>query len=209
MTIDAIGCQKNIVKQIIKENKANYVISLKENQPTMYSEFTDYALDCIADSQLSSKYSTLTTFEKGHGRIEKREYYMFPDVSWFANRKEWVGLAGFAMVHSTRKVGKKEPTSETRFYITSLTDIDRVSEAIRGHWGIENCLHWVLDTAFNEDNAATKKEATAANLTHLRRLTANLLRSDPSSLSIPNKRYQCALNSDYLAQVVFASPLFS
>jgi len=209
VTIDAIGCQKNIVKQIIKENKANYVISLKENQPTMYSEFTDYALDCIADSQLSSKYSTLTTFEKGHGRIEKREYYMFPDVSWFANRKEWVGLAGFAMVRSTRKVGKKEPTSETRFYITSLTDIDRVSEAIRGHWGIENCLHWVLDTAFNEDNAATKKEATAANLTHLRRLTANLLRSDPSSLSIPNKRYQCALNSDYLAQVVFASPLFS
>ena len=209
VTIDAIGCQKNIVKQIIKENKANYVIALKENQPTMYNEFLMYAQDCIADPLLSSKYSTLTTLEKGHGRIEKREYFLFSDITWFTDRKDWAGLAGFAMVRSTRQIGKKEPSSETRFYITSLSKMESVAEAIRGHWGIENSLHWVLDTAYNEDGAATKKCTTAANLAHLRRLTANLLRSNASSLSIPNKRYQCALNTDFLEQVIFGSSLFS
>jgi predicted transposase YbfD/YdcC len=209
VTIDAIGCQKNIVKQIIKGNKANYVIALKENQPTMYNEFREYARDCIADPLLSSQYSTLTTLEKGHGRIEKREYYLFTDIAWFADKKEWVGLAGLAMVRSTRQVGKKEPSSETRYYITSLTKIEGVAEAIRSHWSIENNLHWVLDTAYNEDGAATKKAATAANLAHLRRFTANLLRSNPSSLSIPSKRYQCALNTGFLEQIIFNSPLFS
>lgn len=209
VTIDAIGCQKNIAKQIIKENKANYVIALKENQPVMYNEFVEYAKDCIADPLLSSKYSTVTTVDKGHGRIEKRKYYLFNDIAWFAEQKDWVGLAGIAMVHSTRQVGKKEPSSETRYYITSLTKIQSVAEAIRGHWGIENSLHWVLDVAYNEDGSATKKRTTAANLAHLRRLTANLLRSDSSSLSIPNKRYQCALNTDFLERVVFDSTLFS
>ena len=209
VTIDAIGCQKNIVKQIIKEKKANYVIALKENQPTMYNEFIEYTQDCITDPLLSSKYSILTTLEKGHGRIEKREYFLFNDIAWFTDLKDWVGLAGLAMVRSTRQVGKKEPSSETRFFITSLTEIQSVAKAIRGHWGIENGLHWVLDTAYNEDGAATKKSTTAANLAHLRRLTANVLRANPSSLSIPSKRYQCALNTDFLEQVVFGSPLFS
>jgi len=209
VTIDAIGCQKKIVEQIIKEKKANYVIALKENQSTMYNEFLAYGQDCIADPMLSSKYSTLTTLEKGHGRIEKRKYYLFTDIAWFADRDNWAGLTGFAMVRSTRQVGKKEPSSETRFYITSLSNIESVAEAIRNHWGIENSLHWVLDTAYNEDDAATKKSTTAANLAHLRRLTTNLLRSDTSSLSIPNKRYQCALNTAYLEQVLFSSPLFS
>jgi predicted transposase YbfD/YdcC len=209
VTIDAIGCQKNIVKQIIKEKKANYVIALKENQPTMHDEFAEYAQDCITDPLLSSKYSTLTTLEKGHGRIEKREYFLFNDIAWFTDLKDWVGLAGLAMVRSTRQVGKKEPSSETRFFITSLTEIQSVAKAIRGHWGIENGLHWVLDTAYNEDDAATKKSTTAANLAHLRRFTANVLRANPSSLSIPGKRYQCALNTDFLEQIVFGSPLFS
>jgi predicted transposase YbfD/YdcC len=209
VTIDAIGCQRNIVRQIVKENKANYVIALKENQPTMYNEFVEYAQDCIADPLLLSKYSTLPTLDKGDGRIEKRAYYLFNDITWFADRKDWVGLAGLAMVRSTRQVGKKEPSSETRFFITSLTEIQSVATAIRGHWGIENGLHWVLDTAYNEDGAATKKSTTAANLAHLRRLTANVLRANPSSLSIPGKRYQCALNTDFLEQVVFGSPLFS
>jgi len=209
VTIDAIGCQRTIVKQIMKKNKANYVIALKENQPTMYNEFLTYVQDCIADPLLASKYSTLTTLEKGHGRIEKRKYYLFTDIAWFADRKDWTGLAGVAMVRSTRQVGKKEPSSETRFFITSLTEIGGVAEAIRGHWGIENALHWVLDTTYNEDGAATKKRNAAANLSHLRRLTANLLRSNPSSLSIPAKRYQCALNTDFLEQIIFDSPLFA
>jgi len=210
VTIDAIGCQKGIVEQIVKKNKANYVIALKENQPTMHSEFAEYARDCVTDPLQSSKYTKLTTLDKGHGRIEKREYYLFGDLAWFENRKDWAGLAGFAMVRSTRQVGKKEPTSETRFYITSLSIVETVALAIRSHWGIENCLHWVLDVAFNEDAWATKKCPTAANLAHIRRLTANLLRADTSSsLSIPNKRYQCALNTDYLEHVLFLSPSLS
>ena len=175
----------------------------------MYNELSSYAQDCIADPLLTSKYSTLTTFDKGHGRIEKREYYLFNDITWFADRKDWAGLAGVAMVRSIRHVGHKEPTSETRYYITSLTKIESAAEAIRGHWGIENSLHWVLDVTYNEDGSATKTHTTAANLAHLRRLTANLLHSDPSPLSIPSKRYQCALNTDFLEHIVFASTLFS
>jgi len=209
VTIDAIGCQKEIVKQIIKGNKANYVISLKENQPTMYNELTEYAQDCITDPLQSSQYVKLVTLDKGHGRIEKREYFLFTDLTWFANRKDWIGLAGLVMVRSTRQVGSKEPTSETRYYITSLTNIEAAAEAIRSHWGIENCLHWVLDVAFHEDDWATRKSTAAANLSHLRRLTTNMLRADTSSLSIPNKRYQCALNTDYLEKVVFRTDLFS
>ena len=181
VTIDAIGCQKQIVKQIVKKNKANYVIALKQNQPTMYNEFTEYAQDCIADPLQLSKYNKLITLDKGHGRIEKRAYFLFNDLTWFANRKDWVGLASLVMVHSTRQIGNKKPTSETRYYITSLTEIQPAADAIRSHWGIENCLHWVLDVAFDEDGWATKKSTTAANLSHLRRLTANLLRADTSS----------------------------
>ena len=114
------------------------------------------------------------------------------------------------MVRSTRQVGKKEPTSQTRYYITNLTKIQPAAEAIRSHWGIENCLHWVLDVTFDEDGWATKKNTTAANLSHIRRLTANLLRADTSSsLSVPNKRYQCALSTDYLEKVIFRACLFS
>jgi len=124
VTIDAIGCQKAIVKQIIKQNKANYVIALKENQKTMYNELTMYAQDCIADPLQSSKYSKFATHNKGHGRIEKRVYYLFNDLSWFEDRKDWVALAALVMVHSTRQVGKNEPTSEVRYYITSLTQVE-------------------------------------------------------------------------------------
>jgi len=210
VTIDAIGCQKAIVKQIVKENKANYVIALKQNQPIMYNELTEYAQDCIGDPLQSSQYTKLVTLDKGHGRIEKRAYFFFDDLTWFANRKDWIGLTGLVMVHSTRQVGNKEPTSEIRYYITSLTDIQLAADAIRSHWGIENCLHWVLDVAFDEDGWATRKSTAAANLSHIRRLTANLLRADTSSsLSIPNKRYQCALSTEYLEQVLFQSSLFS
>ena len=210
VTIDAIGCQKDIVKQIIKKNKANYVIALKENQKTMYDELTLYAQDCIADPLQASKYTKHVTRNKGHGRIEKRAYYFFNDLTWFVDRKDWAGLAGLVMVCSTRQVGNNEPTSETRYYITSLTKIETAAEAIRSHWEIENCLHWVLDVDFNEDRWATKKSTTAANLSHIRRLTANLLRADKSSsLTIPNKRYQCALSTEYLENVIFRNPLFS
>jgi len=210
VTIDAIGCQKEIVKQIVKENKANYVIALKGNQPTMYNELTEYAQDCIADPLQASKYDKLVTLDKGHGRIEKREYFLFDDLAWFANRKDWVGLTSLVMVRSTRQVGNKEPTSEIRYYITSLTEIETAAEAIRSHWGIENCLHWVLDVVFNEDGWATKNSTAAANLSHIRRLTTNLLQADTtSSLSVPNKRYQCALSTDYLEQVIFRTCLFS
>lgn len=210
VTIDAIGCQKDIVKQITKENKADYVIALKRNQPTMYHEVMEYAKDCIADELFSDAYTKIITQEKGHGRIEKREYYLFNDVSWFQDHKEWAGLAGFVMVRSTRQIGDQQATHESRFYITTLTSVKEVAVAVRGHWGIENTLHWSLDVVFHEDDWATKKETAAANLSHIRRLTANLLKAETSSnLSGPNKRYQCALNSDYLEQVLFGSMLFS
>lgn len=204
VTIDAIGCQKSIVKEIVKRNRADYLIALKKNQPTLYEEGRLYVEDCLASGE--GDYQQAVTVEKGHGRIEKRVYFYFPDLTWYENRKEWEGLRGLVMVRSTRTVGDKPPASETRFFITSLASAENAFHAVRSHWQVENNLHWVLDVVFREDDWKTREANAAANFSTLRRLTAGLLKAEPSSkLTTPNKRFQCALNPDYLQLVVFHS----
>lgn len=203
VTIDAIGCQREIVKQIVVKKKADYLIALKANQKTLHQELRLYAEDCVQDSHCADLYTKKTTVEKGHGRIEKREFFYFHDLSWFVDIRRWTGLRGLVMVRSTREVIGKAPSSQTRLYITSLADPGKAFDAARSHWQVENNLHWSLDVVFKEDDWKTKKAAAAANLAVLRRLTASLLRQDTSSkISAPQKRFQCALNPDYLLLVL-------
>lgn len=206
VTIDAIGCQRSIVKQIITKNKAHYLISLKGNQPTLYEKMRLYADDCLAQSRPSDTLQTTTHTEKGHGRIESRTYYYFPDISWYESKKDWTGLQALVMVCSTRTVSGKPPATECRFYITSLDSAHDAFNAVRKHWQVENNLHWVLDVVFKEDDWKTRKDKAVANFAVLRRLTAALLKVENSvDLTIPNKRFQCALDPDYLARVIFSS----
>jgi predicted transposase YbfD/YdcC len=214
VTIDAIGCQTNIVRMIYNDNKANYCIALKENQPTMYKEMVAYAEDCLSDPLLSSKYQTHITRNKGHGRIEKRVYTMFLDLSWFKDIKNWIGLTALVRVESTRTI-KGISTTFVRYYITSLSDIEQAANAIRSHWSIENNLHWVLDVVFHEDDCHTRIENEAANLSTIRKLALTFLRAQHIDIPIkgpisgPMKMYACALNPQILEQVLLGSNVFS
>lgn len=207
ITIDAIGCQKNIVKQITKENGANYVIGLKGNQHDMYAEMVEYAQFCLSNSDMKDCYDKYKTIDSGHGRIETREYILFHDISWFESLEDWAGLGGLVMVHSMREVIGKGVTEEYRYYITSLTDVNEAAFAIRSHWGIENKLHWSLDVLFNEDGWATREAVVAANLATIRKLALSFLRksNEPrfANLSGSLRMWRCALDIQSLNSILF------
>ena len=211
VTIDAIGCQKKIIEQIVTKNKADYVIGLKGNQGNMHEELSLYALDCIADPQMKDKYTHFRTVEKGHGRIEKRDYYLFSDLSWYPEREDWHKLNSVVMVKSKREVIGQEPSQETRYYISSLTDVEKAAKAIRSHWGIENKLHWSLDVLMNEDDWMTKIATIAANLATIRKLALNFLRKakqeEGETLSGPMLMFRCSLHLPSLEQVLFGQSL--
>jgi predicted transposase YbfD/YdcC len=215
VTIDAAGCQKEIVKTIIKKNKADYCIALKRNQGTMHCEMMQYAQDCIADPLLKNKYVTLVKQEKGHGRIEIRKYHLFTDLSWFEDIKKWEGLKSLVVVESTRII-KGKTTTEVRYYISSLTDIESAANAVRSHWGVENKLHWRLDVVLGEDGWKVASKNLAANLDVLRKLALAFLRkmdfgdTGSDKLSGPMKMWACALSLDTLDAVISGRfPAFS
>lgn len=212
ITIDAMGCQKEIVKKIVKKN-GDYLIGLKGNQGTMHNEFKEYAFATAAEPESNGKYEKTVTVEKGHGRLETREYWLFRDIGWFEDMKSWAGLSGLLMVRSNRKNIKtgKESEPETRLYITSMDGcVEKVAKASRSHWGIENNLHWALDVAYGEDQCLTRLQTEAANLSQLRRLSVNLLTLDTENkISMNRKRFKASVNPDYLSLLVLKSKLFS
>ena len=167
ITADSMSCQKKIVKQIIDQN-ADYCIALKENQPNLFKDTKDYFLG-FANECEKNKVS-----EKGHGRIETREYFLSTDIDWLANRDEWVNLNAIGMVHSKIIDGDNE-SEFTRYFITSLTDINEFAYAVRKHWSIENQLHWCLDVIFREDAAKARKDNSPLNLNVLRKTALSLL----------------------------------
>ncbi|MHC1786517.1 MAG: ISAs1 family transposase [Christensenellales bacterium] len=211
VTIDAIGCQKKIVKQIVEKNKADYVIGLKRNQPNMLEELSLYAQDCLADPQMYDKYTHYQTIEKGHGRVEKRDYYLFPDLDWYEGKRGWENLNSVVMVQSVRQVLGQEASQETRYYISSLTAVEKAARAIRSHWGIENKLHWSLDVLMNEDDWMTKVATVASNLATIRKLALTFLRkakqNEGQKLSGPMLMYKCSMSLPDLEQVLFGGPL--
>ena len=156
-----MSCQKNIVQKI-RDNEADYVIGLKGNQPALLEDVSLYFQDFIKG------LPSLATRDKDHGRIEKREYRLLTDLSWLPERSDWAGLKAVGSVCLT--VTRNGTTSiDTRFFITSLTDINRFSYAARKHWAIENQLHWSLDVIFDEDSSRARKDFSPLNLNVLRK----------------------------------------
>lgn len=143
-------------------------IGLKRNQPALYK-------DCEEHFQaFSPELPSVTTQEKGHGRIEKREHRLLTDISWLEEAGEWSGLKGLGRVKST--VMEKEGTRQfTRCFITSLTDINEFADSVRKHWSIENQLHWRLDVIFHEDASRARKDNSPLNLNILRKTALNLV----------------------------------
>lgn len=175
VTIDAMGCQKEIAKQIVVDAKADYVLALKGNQGRLHQDVRDY-FEAPTEPWKDAPHSVFEETGKGHGRIEIRKVIATDDLGWLSQRKEWRGLTSIAMVESTRIIGEKE-TTERRYFISSLpADAAKIGRAVREHWGIENRLHWCLDVTYNDDASRIRKDHGPQNMTVLRRLAVNLLR---------------------------------
>jgi len=265
-TIDAMGAQTKIAEQIVKKNKADYVLGLKANQPSMYNDavlfFTGVDNECakevgvdsnnagdatvrdvsedvrssaelIVKCFLSEKpelemfksfkgstsppvfhehsYQFKKTKDVGHGRIELRNYFLVPDVSWLSRQNEWVGLKSVGMVISSttnKKTGIKR--INCRFYLSSLDDVDKFASSVRNHWGIE-ATHYTLDVTFSEDKNLTHTENGPENIALLRRLARNLLKIEidefkkahpKKKLTYDGLRYKASLEINCLEKVM-------
>lgn len=199
ITADAMSCQKEIVRTI-REKKADYCIALKENQPTLYENVDLYF------REFSQELSSYVTKDKDHGRIEIREYRLLTDLSWLPEKEAWSGLQSIGMVKSA--VTREGQTSEsTRYYLSSLTDLERFSYAVRKHWSIENQLHWCLDVIFDEDGSRARKDNSPLNLNILRKVALSLCKQcdDPvlRKSSLKKRRFRAGLNPDRLFSVLF------
>ena len=205
VTIDAMGCQKAIVKKIISK-EADYVIGLKGNQETMHEEVKQQ-FDGASEQLLTERTNDyLETVDGDHGRIETRKYWITDDIDWLSNKDQWTGLKSIGIVESKREMGDKT-SIERRYFIGSIeADSNLLASAVRGHWGVENTLHWSLDVTFNEDACQVKGNA-AQNLSHLRHIALNILKAEPSKGSIRVKRKKAGWKNSYLGNILQAQIL--
>jgi len=175
VTFDALNTQKETVK-IIAERKGDYVGGLKGNQQLFHKEVVELFSDSELDSIRKKEKYYRSYSEKAHNRIEKRSYYMTTDIKWFADLKLWKKLKSFiCYIVETEDLVTHEKTIERRYYISSLTDIEVCSDAIRGHWAIES-FHWHLDVTFLEDDNSTMDKNAFNNLSILHKMALSLLR---------------------------------
>jgi predicted transposase YbfD/YdcC len=204
ITIDAMGAQKAIAAEIINGG-ADYVLALKGNQETLHQAVIDH-IDEQLEGDLEGAQEHVTT-EKGHGRVETRTYLQLPAPKTLPGLGLWKALKTIAVVTSLCVRDGKE-TIEVRYYISSLAmDVKRLARAVRGHWGIENSCHWVLDVTYREDESRIREEALRENFAWLNRFTLSLLKQHPDRASIAMKRRSCGWNENYLLQVITGSSI--
>ena len=203
VTIDAIGCQRNIAEQIV-EAKGHFILQVKDNQPTLHAKVAIVLDDAILDDLAGLKADQHKDVDAGHGRIETRQVWVTTEVEHLGEEllALWPQVKAIAAIERTRQIKGRDsaPTVERHYYILSNPKLTakRVGEIIRGHWGIENTLHHVLDVSFNEDHSRVRKGHGAENLSRLRRLTANLLQLNKSKTSIRTQRKKCGWSEKYL-----------
>jgi len=204
VTIDAMGCQKKIAEAII-DAKADYVLTLKDNHPTLHQEVREFFESAQADGFRDTRYDQTEAVDGGHGRIEVRRVFVSDDLDWLADKPAWKRLRSVVMIESERTVGDKT-SFERRYYLSSLAaDAALLGERIRGHWGIENQLHWVLDMAFDEDRCRIRRGHGPDNFALLRKIALNLLKHEKTcKRGIEGKRKHAAWNHDYLLRVLEA-----
>lgn len=196
VTADAMSCQKEITKKI-GENNADYVIGLKENQPALYHDAELYF------DTLKQDLPSCETLEKDHGRLERRTYYLLTEHAWEYEWEKWTKLNGIGMV-KTHVYEKDTVREDTRYFITSLTDIKEYADAVRKHWAIENQLHWNLDVIFREDAARARKDHSPLNMNVLRKTALALVeKAKYGRISKKKMMFKAALNPQVLLEILF------
>jgi predicted transposase YbfD/YdcC len=210
VTVDAMGTQKKIAQEII-EADADYVLALKGNHETVHEEVKSFLDATVAEKQshpvrlspAAAQLAVLETVEKDHGRLETRRYFQSAALDWFADRAKWEGLQSVGMVEAIREVGGQR-TVERRYYLSSLPlNVPTFARAVRGHWGVENKLHWVLDVQLREDQSRARAGYAAENLATLRRLALNLLKREKTKpRGIRGKQLNAGWNHAYLLRLL-------
>jgi len=202
ITIDAMGTQKVIAEQVIAGG-ADYVLALKGNQETLHQAVIDY-IDEQLEGDLAAAQEHVTT-EKGHGREEQRTYLQFSAPKNLPGFMAWKGLKSIGIVTSRCLRDGKE-TIEVRYYISSLgVDVKQFGRAVRGHWGVENGCHWVLDMTFREDESRIRERHLRENFAWLNRFVLSLLKQHPGRQSLVMKRRSCGWSDDFLMELVTGS----
>ncbi len=202
VTIDAMGCQKAIAQMIINGG-GDYVLAVKENQPKLYKAIQAYFNEQMERGWEHTQHRRHETREKGHGRAEERYYYLAKLPDDFPLKKQWPGLKaiGMSINMTTDKDGNER--GDVRFFIVSrYMSGSRFAQSVRGHWGIENSLHWVLDVTFDEDQSRARERSLADNLSWLRRFGISLLKQHPSKHSIKGKSEIAGWDNNFLLQVL-------
>lgn len=203
VTIDAGGCHKKIAERIVDQG-GDYLLQLKGNQGTLHQETVDLFDHCLTDDCRGIAYRTAKTVNKGHGRLEERQIWATGEVAWFAEKEKWKNLRSLIRVEARRTIDG-QTSSEYRYYISSLPadDPGKLLACIRGHWGVENGLHWCLDISFGDDQRRIRQGHGAENFARLSRIALNLLKKQTNhKVGLKTKRLCCGWSHDYLFRVL-------
>ena len=203
VTIDAMGTQKAIAREII-EGGGDYILSLKGNQGTIHQD-VQQLFDWGFKTQFKNiPHEAYQTINKGHGRIEIRRHWLLSSVEYLIDAQLWSGLKRVGLIESERRIKGQLPTIERRYYLLSLDGgVERFAQAVRSHWGIENQLHWCLDVAFNEDDSRIRSGHAPENIALIRHIALNLLSKETSfKAGKKAKRLKAGWDNDYLAKVL-------
>jgi predicted transposase YbfD/YdcC len=203
VTIDAMGCQRDIAKKI-RECEADYVLALKGNQSELQEMVSDFFTTAIEKDFAAVEHSRTEDNDYGHGRIESRICYSVPLPEYLKDfHKDWVDLKSLACIISSREINNVV-TQEVRYYVSSLeANASKISHAIRCHWHVENSLHWVMDVTFKEDDSRIRRGVSAENMSVMRHLALNLIKKESeSTFSVPRKRRKASLYDEYREKVL-------
>ena len=203
VTTDAMGCQRAIAEQIIDQG-GDYVLGLKGNQGNLHEAVEDFFETARAHQFAGIAHDYAEEVDKDHGRLEIRRYWITEELRTLPQPDQWKGLRSIGMVERECRQGDTH-MRERRYFINSIAANAQVfARAVRGHWGVENLLHWRLDVTFDDDASRIRKGNGPAIMTTVRHLCLNLFEREPSTMSLAKKRRKAAWNDDYRAKVIFS-----
>lgn len=203
VTIDSMGTQKEIAEKIVSK-EADYILAVKENHKILYRDIKLYLDDIVTDKDVIKSSSYHKTVEKGHGRIETRICVISEDIGWLTDKDKWKNIKGIGAIYCTiEENGKKSRQSHYFIYSCKGLSAKQIMRYKRGHWSVENNLHWLLDMAFREDESRARKDNSAENLNVIRQIALNILKSENSFKgSFTDKQFLCLLDRSYLEKII-------